>query len=84
MERDMLTLDDPDRSLQGDDGVSRVEGENGASFAAEDEPNALMRRKTTRDLVRNLSRMMPGMQTSLRTMSVLRTMSKRMKDFLRA
>lgn len=37
----MLTLDDPDRSLQGDDGVSRVEGENGASFAAEDEPNAL-------------------------------------------
>ena len=41
MERDMLTLDDPDRSLQGDDGVSRVEGEDGASFAAEDEPNAL-------------------------------------------
>ncbi len=37
----MLTLDDPDRSLQGDDGVSRVEGEDGASFAAEDEPNAL-------------------------------------------
>lgn len=36
----MLTLDDPDRSLQGDDGVSRVEGEDGASFAAEDEPNA--------------------------------------------
>ncbi|MRX80369.1 hypothetical protein GJE22_07170 [Enorma sp. HF-1365] len=41
MERDMLTLDDPDRSLQGNDGVSRVEGEDGASFAAEDEPNAL-------------------------------------------
>ena len=37
----MLTLDDPDRSLQGNDGVSRVEGEDGASFAAEDEPNAL-------------------------------------------
>ena len=37
----MLRLDDPDRSLQGDDGVSRVEGEDGASFAAEDEPNAL-------------------------------------------
>lgn len=37
----MLTLGDPDRSLQGDDGVSRVEGEDGASFAAEDEPNAL-------------------------------------------
>lgn len=37
----MLTLDDPDRSLQGDDGVSRVEGEDGASFAAEDEPNEL-------------------------------------------
>lgn len=37
----MLTLDDPDRSLQGDDGVSRVEGEDGVSFAAEDEPNAL-------------------------------------------
>ena len=37
----MLTLDDLDRSLQGDDGVSRVEGEDGASFAAEDEPNAL-------------------------------------------
>lgn len=37
----MLTLGDPDRSLQGDDGVSRVEGEGGASFAAEDEPNAL-------------------------------------------
>lgn len=37
----MLTLDDPDRSLQGDDGVSRVEGGDGASFAAEDEPNAL-------------------------------------------
>lgn len=37
----MLTLDDPDRSLQGDDGVSRVEGEDGASFAAEDEPNTL-------------------------------------------
>ena len=37
----MLTLDDPDRSLQGDDGVSRVEGEDGASFAAEDEPDAL-------------------------------------------
>lgn len=37
----MLTLDDPDRSLQGDDGASRVEGEDGASFAAEDEPNAL-------------------------------------------
>ncbi|SCG99990.1 Uncharacterised protein [uncultured Collinsella sp.] len=36
----MLTLDDPDRSLQGNDGVSRVEGEDGASFAAEDEPNA--------------------------------------------
>ncbi|WP_276867992.1 hypothetical protein [Enorma massiliensis] len=41
MERDMLTLDDPDRSLQGNDGVSRVEGEDGASFAAEDEPNEL-------------------------------------------
>lgn len=41
MERDMLTLDDLDRSLQGNDGVSRVEGEDGASFAAEDEPNAL-------------------------------------------
>lgn len=41
MERDMLTLDDPDRSLQGNDGVPRVEGEDGASFAAEDEPNAL-------------------------------------------
>ena len=37
----MLTLDDPDRSLQGSDGVSRVEGEDEASFAAEDEPNAL-------------------------------------------
>lgn len=37
----MLTLDDPDRSLQGNDGVSRVEGEDGASFAAEDEPNEL-------------------------------------------
>lgn len=37
----MLTLGDPDRSLQGDDGVSRVEGEDGASFAAEDEPNEL-------------------------------------------
>ena len=37
----MLTLDDPDRSLQGDDGVSRVEGEDGTSFAAEDEPNEL-------------------------------------------
>lgn len=37
----MLTLDDPDRSLQGNDGVPRVEGEDGASFAAEDEPNAL-------------------------------------------
>lgn len=37
----MLTLDDPDRSLQGNDGVSRVEGEDGASFAAEDEPNGL-------------------------------------------
>ena len=37
----MLTLDDLDRSLQGNDGVSRVEGEDGASFAAEDEPNAL-------------------------------------------
>lgn len=37
----MLTLDDPDRSLQGDDGVSRVEGEDGASFAAEDEPNKI-------------------------------------------
>lgn len=37
----MLTLDDPDRSLQGNDGVSRVEGEDGASFAAEDEPNTL-------------------------------------------
>lgn len=37
----MLTLGEPDRSLQGDDGVSRVEGEDGASFAAEDEPNAL-------------------------------------------
>lgn len=37
----MLTLDDPDRSLQGNDGVSRDEGEDGASFAAEDEPNAL-------------------------------------------
>lgn len=37
----MLTLDDPDRSLQGDDGVSRVEGEDGAAFAAEDEPNEL-------------------------------------------
>ncbi|WP_418742741.1 hypothetical protein [Enorma massiliensis] len=37
----MLTLGDPDCSLQGDDGVSRVEGEDGASFAAEDEPNAL-------------------------------------------
>ncbi len=37
----MLTLDDPDRSLQGNNGVSRVEGEDGASFAAEDEPNAL-------------------------------------------
>ena len=37
----MLTLGDPDRSLEGDDGVSRVEGEDGASFAAEDEPNAL-------------------------------------------
>lgn len=37
----MLTLGDPDRSLQSDDGVSRVEGEDGASFAAEDEPNAL-------------------------------------------
>ena len=37
----MLMLDNPDRSLQGDDGVSRVEGEDGASFAAEDEPNAL-------------------------------------------
>lgn len=37
----MLTLDDPDRSLQGNDGVSRVEWEDGASFAAEDEPNAL-------------------------------------------
>lgn len=37
----MLTLDDPDRSLQGNDGVSRVEGEDGASFTAEDEPNAL-------------------------------------------
>lgn len=37
----MLTLDDPDRSLQGNDGVSRVEGEDGASFAAEDEPNVL-------------------------------------------
>ena len=37
----MLTLDDPDRSLQGNDGVSRVEGEDVASFAAEDEPNAL-------------------------------------------
>lgn len=37
----MLTLGDPGRSLQGDDGVSRVEGEDGASFAAEDEPNAL-------------------------------------------
>lgn len=37
----MLTLDDPDRSLQGNDGVSRVEGEDGAYFAAEDEPNAL-------------------------------------------
>ena len=37
----MLTLDDLDRSLQGDDGVSRVEGEDGASFAAEDEPNEL-------------------------------------------
>lgn len=37
----MLTLDDPDRSLQGNDGVSRVEGEDEASFAAEDEPNAL-------------------------------------------
>ena len=35
MERDTLTLGDPDRSLQGDD------GEDGASFAAEDEPNAL-------------------------------------------
>jgi len=41
VERDTLTLGDPDRSLQGDDGVSRVEGEDGASFAAEDEPNAL-------------------------------------------
>lgn len=41
MERDTLTLGDPDRSLQGDDGVSRVEGEDGASFAVEDEPNAL-------------------------------------------
>ena len=41
MERDMLTFDDPDRSLQGNDGVSRVEGEDGASFAAEDEPNEL-------------------------------------------
>lgn len=41
MERDTLTLGDPERSLQGDDGVSRVEGEDGASFAAEDEPNAL-------------------------------------------
>lgn len=39
----MLTLDDPDRSLQGNDGVSRVEGEDGASFAAEDEPNELSR-----------------------------------------
>ena len=37
----MLTLDDPDRSLQGNDGVSRVEGEDGASFAAEDQPNEL-------------------------------------------
>lgn len=37
----MLTLGEPDRSLQGDDGVSRVEGKDGASFAAEDEPNAL-------------------------------------------
>lgn len=37
----MLTLDDPDRSLQGNDGVSRVKGEDGASFAAEDEPNEL-------------------------------------------
>lgn len=37
----MLTLDDLDRSLQGNDGVPRVEGEDGASFAAEDEPNAL-------------------------------------------
>lgn len=37
----MLTLDDPDRSLQGNDGVSRVEGEDGASFAVEDEPNEL-------------------------------------------
>lgn len=41
MKRDMLTLDDPDRSLQDDDGVSRVEGEDGTPFAAEDEPNAL-------------------------------------------
>ena len=41
MERDTLTLGDPEPSLQGDDGVSRVEGEDGASFAAEDEPNAL-------------------------------------------
>lgn len=41
MERDMLTFDDPDRSLQGNDGASRVEGEDGASFAAEDEPNEL-------------------------------------------
>ena len=37
----MLTLDDPDRSLQGNDGVSRVEGEDGTPFAAEDEPNDL-------------------------------------------
>lgn len=37
----MLTLDNPDRSLQGNDGVSRVEGEDGASFAVEDEPNEL-------------------------------------------
>lgn len=37
----MLTLDDLDRSLQGNDGVSRVKGEDGASFAAEDEPNEL-------------------------------------------
>lgn len=37
----MLTLDDPDRSLQGNDGVSRVEGEDGTPFSAEDEPNAL-------------------------------------------